>query len=73
MCQGECRGSCVEAEDRRRDGKVVMELTSKARRGVFGDRLPALNPGNRKDDSLLGKKIIFNNIKLYIRKKYIMH
>jgi len=37
----------VEAEDRRRDGKVVMELTSKARRGVFGDRLPALNSGNK--------------------------
>jgi len=48
----------VEAEDRRGDGKVVVELTSKARRGVFGDRLPALNPGNRKDDSLLGKNYL---------------
>lgn len=58
VCQGGCRGSCVEAEDRRGDGKVVVELTSKARRGVFGDRLPALNPGNRKDDSLLGKNYL---------------
>ncbi|GAV64591.1 hypothetical protein CFOL_v3_08109 [Cephalotus follicularis] len=46
-------GSCVEAEDSRRDGKVVMEDTLKAMRGVFGDGLYVLNLGNRKDDSSL--------------------
>jgi hypothetical protein len=46
-------GSCVEAEDKRRDGKVVMEDTLKAMHQVFGDRLFVLNLGNRKDDSSL--------------------
>ncbi|KAJ6676626.1 SAM-DEPENDENT METHYLTRANSFERASE SUPERFAMILY PROTEIN [Salix viminalis] len=46
-------GSCVEAEDKRRDGKVVMEDTLKAMHRVFGDRLSVLNLGNRKDDSSL--------------------
>ncbi|XP_034925915.1 uncharacterized protein [Populus alba] len=46
-------GSCVEAEDKRRDGKVLMEDTLKAMHQVFGDRLFVLNLGNRKDDSSL--------------------
>lgn len=46
-------GSCVEAEDSRRHGKVVMEETLKAMHRVFGDKLFVLNLGNRKDDSSL--------------------
>ncbi|KAK9198091.1 hypothetical protein WN944_013274 [Citrus x changshan-huyou] len=44
-------GSCVEAEDSRRDGKVVMEATLKAMHKVFGKKLYVLSLGNRKDDS----------------------
>ena len=44
-------GSCVEAEDSRRDGKVVMEETLKAMHKVFGDKVFVLNLGNRKEDS----------------------
>lgn len=44
-------GSCVEAEDSWRDGKVVMEDSLKAMRRVFGGKLFVLNLGNRKDDS----------------------
>ncbi|KAI9174113.1 hypothetical protein LWI28_012139 [Acer negundo] len=44
-------GSCVEAEDSRRDGKIVMEQTLKAMQKVFGEKLFVLNPGNIKDDS----------------------
>ncbi|KAG7954487.1 hypothetical protein I3843_11G021300 [Carya illinoinensis] len=44
-------GSCVEAEDSRRDGKVVMEESLKAMRLVFGDKLYIMNLGNRTDDS----------------------
>ncbi|XP_062147344.1 uncharacterized protein LOC133855063 [Alnus glutinosa] len=44
-------GSCVEAEDSWRDGKVVMEESMKAMQRVFGDKLFVLNLGNRKDDS----------------------
>ncbi|KAK7330529.1 hypothetical protein VNO77_24724 [Canavalia gladiata] len=46
-------GSCVEAENRVRDGKVVMEDTLKAMREVFGEKLFVLNVGNGKDDSSL--------------------
>ncbi|KAH9623934.1 hypothetical protein KSS87_010522 [Heliosperma pusillum] len=47
-------GSCVEAEDSRRDGKVVMEESLKAMYKVFGDnKLHVLSLGNRKDDSSL--------------------
>ena len=46
-------GSCVEAEDARRDGKVVMEETLKAMHMVFGDKLFVLNLANKKDDSSL--------------------
>ncbi|CAM8932586.1 unnamed protein product [Rhodiola kirilowii] len=44
-------GSCVEAEDKWRDGKTVMDETLKAMRVVFGDEVHVLNLGNRKDDS----------------------
>ncbi|XP_015882481.3 uncharacterized protein LOC107418308 [Ziziphus jujuba] len=44
-------GSCVEAEDSRRNGKVVMEDTLKAMRRVFRDKLFVLSLGNRKEDS----------------------
>ncbi|RVW52985.1 hypothetical protein CK203_072678 [Vitis vinifera] len=44
-------GSCVEAEDSRRDGKVVMEESLKAMHKVFGDQVFVLNLGNRKEDS----------------------
>ncbi|KAJ1377428.1 S-adenosyl-L-methionine-dependent methyltransferase [Sesbania bispinosa] len=46
-------GSCVEAENKMRDGKVVMEETLKAMRVVFGEKLFVLTLGNRKDDSSL--------------------
>ncbi|KAL2321786.1 hypothetical protein Fmac_026165 [Flemingia macrophylla] len=47
-------GSCVEAESRLRDGKVVMHETLRAMRDVFGeDKLFVLSLGNRKDDSSL--------------------
>ncbi|KAK7277999.1 hypothetical protein RJT34_23020 [Clitoria ternatea] len=46
-------GSCVEAESKVRDGKVVMQETLKAMREVFGEKLFVLNLGNRKDDSSL--------------------
>lgn len=44
-------GSCVEAEGKWRDGKVVMEETLKAMHLVFGDEIHILNLGNRADDS----------------------
>uniref|UniRef100_A0A2N9GVP8 PABS domain-containing protein n=1 Tax=Fagus sylvatica TaxID=28930 RepID=A0A2N9GVP8_FAGSY len=44
-------GTCVEAEDSRRDGKVVMEESLNAMKQVFGEKLFVLNLGNRKDDS----------------------
>lgn len=43
-------GSCVEAEDEGRNGKMVMEETLKAMHRVFGDKLFVLNLRNRKDD-----------------------
>ncbi|XP_058728632.1 uncharacterized protein LOC131600492 [Vicia villosa] len=46
-------GSCVEAEDKVRDGNVVMEETLKAMRMVFGEKLFVLRLGNRGDDSSL--------------------
>lgn len=42
-------GSCVEAENSRRDGKMVMEETLKAIGRVLGENLYVLNVG--KDDS----------------------
>ncbi|KAL7602973.1 uncharacterized protein LOC111907022 isoform X1 [Lactuca sativa] len=44
-------GSCVEAEDSRRDGKVIMEETLKAMEKVFPGEVRVLNLGSRKDDS----------------------
>lgn len=46
-------GSCVEAEDIRRDGKVVMEQTLKAMHQVYGKKLWVLRLGNGEDDSSL--------------------
>ncbi|KAK7291609.1 hypothetical protein RIF29_06897 [Crotalaria pallida] len=46
-------GSCVEAENKLRDGKVTMEETLKAMREVFGEKVFVLSLGNRKDDSSL--------------------
>ncbi|KAJ4840644.1 hypothetical protein Tsubulata_033200 [Turnera subulata] len=46
-------GSCVEAENRRRDGKKVMEDTLKAMQRVFGEKLFVLSLGNGQDDSSL--------------------
>ncbi|XP_072998503.1 uncharacterized protein [Typha latifolia] len=46
-----CGGSCVEAEDPRRDGDLVMEETVKAMREVFADQVFVLNLGQRKEDS----------------------
>ncbi|KAF3438180.1 hypothetical protein FNV43_RR20937 [Rhamnella rubrinervis] len=48
FCNG---GSCVEAEDSRRDGKVVMEDTLEAMHQVFPHKLLVLSLGNRKEDS----------------------
>ncbi|KAI3726983.1 hypothetical protein L1987_66790 [Smallanthus sonchifolius] len=44
-------GSCVEAEDLRRDGKMVMEETLKAMEMVFPGEVCVLDLGSRKDDS----------------------
>ncbi|KAM6557861.1 hypothetical protein CsatB_004880 [Cannabis sativa] len=46
-------GSCVEAEDSGRDGKVVMEETLKAMSDVFGGKVLVLSLGNRDEDSSL--------------------
>ncbi|EXB93557.1 hypothetical protein L484_014548 [Morus notabilis] len=43
-------GSCVEAEDKRRDGRVVMKETLKAMRRVFGEKLFVLRLGNGKNE-----------------------
>ncbi|CAA7397533.1 unnamed protein product [Spirodela intermedia] len=48
-----CGGSCVEAEDPRRDGKLVMEETLKAMDEVFRQDLYVLNLGHRSEDSTL--------------------
>uniref|UniRef100_A0A5B7BKG4 Spermidine synthase n=1 Tax=Davidia involucrata TaxID=16924 RepID=A0A5B7BKG4_DAVIN len=44
-------GSCVEAEDSRRDGKVIMEESLQAMHKVFPGKVFVLRLGNRKDDS----------------------
>ncbi|KAF8378241.1 hypothetical protein HHK36_029580 [Tetracentron sinense] len=44
-------GSCVEAEDPGRDGKLVMKESLKAMHQVFPGKLLVLNLGNRKEDS----------------------
>lgn len=46
-------GSCVEAEDKSRDGRATMEETLEAMREVFGQELQVLRLGNREDDSSL--------------------
>ncbi|XP_059643034.1 uncharacterized protein LOC132284909 [Cornus florida] len=44
-------GSCVEAEDSRRDGKVVMEESLEALHKAFPGQVFVLSLGNRKNDS----------------------
>ncbi|CAL5440970.1 unnamed protein product [Camellia sinensis] len=44
-------GRCVEAEDSRRDGNVVMKETLRAMHEVFPGELSVLSLGNREDDS----------------------
>lgn len=44
-------GSCVEPEDLRKDGKVIMMETLKAMEKVFEGEVSVLNLGSRKDDS----------------------
>ncbi|GMH31452.1 hypothetical protein Nepgr_033295 [Nepenthes gracilis] len=44
-------GTCVEAEDSRRDGKYFMEESLKAMSKVFPNQLSLLSLGSRKDDS----------------------
>ncbi|KAA8542261.1 hypothetical protein F0562_023603 [Nyssa sinensis] len=46
-------GSCVEAEDSRRDGKVIMEESLEAMHKVFPGKVSVLSLGNRKDDSCI--------------------
>ncbi|KAF8005916.1 hypothetical protein BT93_K0257 [Corymbia citriodora subsp. variegata] len=46
-------GSCVEAEDKSRDGRAIMEETLEAMREVFGEQVQMLRLGNREDDSSL--------------------
>lgn len=47
-------GSCVEAEDKTRDGRAVMAETLEAMREVFGEEeVQVLRLGNREDDSSL--------------------
>lgn len=46
-------GSCVEAEDKGRDGNLVMEETLKTMKMVFGEKLFVLRLGNRGEDSSL--------------------
>ncbi|PKI59100.1 hypothetical protein CRG98_020466 [Punica granatum] len=44
-------GSCVEAEDSGREGKMAMEETLKAMKKVFGGKVLLLSLGYRKEDS----------------------
>lgn len=70
-------GRCVEAEDKRRDGDVVMEDTLKAMHQVFGDDVFVLSLGNRKDDSSVAltgklpdldewKKVLPKSLRFYV-------
>lgn len=46
-----CGGSCVEAEDERRNGRLVMEATLRAMAEVFARELFVLNLGLKEEDS----------------------
>ncbi|KAJ9140276.1 hypothetical protein P3X46_030943 [Hevea brasiliensis] len=70
-------GRCVEAEDKRRDGDMVMEDTLKAMHQVFGDDLFVLSLGNQKDDSSVAltgklpdsdawKKVLPKSLRFYV-------
>lgn len=67
----------MEAEDKRRDGDVVMEDTLKAMHQVFGDDVFVLSLGNRKDDSSVAltgklpdldewKKVLPKSLRFYV-------
>lgn len=58
-------GRCVEAEDKMRDGEVVMEETLKAMERVFGDRLYVLGLGDRKEDSCIALTGDFPNTEMW--------
>ncbi|KAK1433842.1 hypothetical protein QVD17_10760 [Tagetes erecta] len=58
-------GSCVEAEDSRRDGKVIMEETLKAMEMVFPGEVSVLNLGSRKDDSSIAVTGKLPNVDLW--------
>ncbi|MFS7971719.1 putative S-adenosyl-L-methionine-dependent methyltransferase [Helianthus anomalus] len=69
-------GSCVEAEDSRRDGKVVMEETLKAMETVFPGQVCVVNLGRKDDssialtgklpDSELWKKSLPKSLRFYV-------
>ena len=48
-----CGGSCVEAEDPLRDGKLVMEETLEAIHRIFPNEVSVLNMGLRREDNSL--------------------
>ncbi|XP_027122449.1 uncharacterized protein [Coffea arabica] len=70
-------GSCVEPDDIRKDGKVIMEETLEAMNKAFPGEVFVLNLGNRKDDSTVAltgklpnlvdwKKAVPRPLKFYI-------
>ncbi|KAL1812442.1 hypothetical protein ACET3Z_022507 [Daucus carota] len=70
-------GSCVEAEDSRRDGRVIMEETLKAMHKVFPGEVYVMSLGNGKDDSSIAfigempnleswRKALPKSLKLYV-------
>ncbi|KAK2989734.1 hypothetical protein RJ640_030227 [Escallonia rubra] len=70
-------GSCVEAEDKGRDGRVVMEETLEAMSKVFDGEVHVLRLGNGKDDSSIAltgefpdvkvwKKVVPKSLKFYV-------
>ncbi|XP_071711507.1 uncharacterized protein [Rutidosis leptorrhynchoides] len=58
-------GSCVEAEDGRIDGRVVMEETLKAMGKVFEDQVFVLNLGSRMNDSSIAVTGNLNDLDLW--------
>ncbi|KAK3014252.1 hypothetical protein RJ639_008468 [Escallonia herrerae] len=60
-------GSCVEAEDKGRDGRVVMEETLEAMSKVFDGEVHILRLGNGKDDSSIALTGEFPDVKWPVR------
>ncbi|XP_024970531.1 uncharacterized protein LOC112509679 [Cynara cardunculus var. scolymus] len=58
-------GSCVEAEDSRRDGKVIMQETLKAMEKVFPGEVWVLNLGSNDDDSSIAVTGSLPNLDLW--------